>query len=220
MRRPRTGVLVKVCGITRVEDARLAVELGAGFLGFNFFPDSPRYLSPARAAEIARAVGEEARLVGVFVNARAEEIDTIADRVGLDLAQLHGDESPDLLDSLSVPAIKAFRLSADAAPPDLAAWERTWGFLFEARRKGFYGGGGRAWAYERMAGIATDKPAFVAGGVQPETARRAIELSRASGVDVCSGVEAAPGIKDRELLEAFFRYLDDGDGGAVIQDRA
>lgn len=209
---------IKVCGITRVEDARLAVDLGADFLGFNFYPESPRYLSPARALEIARAVRGETRLVGVFVNSRPAEVSEVAGRVSLDLVQLHGDEGPADLESLGVSAIRAFRLHAEARPPRLEPWAAAWGFLFEARRKGFYGGGGRAWAYERIAGLETDKPVFVAGGVRPETARRAVELSGASGVDVCSGVEAAPGIKDPDLLVAFFRQLESGNDGAVIHN--
>jgi len=209
---------IKVCGITRVEDARLAVDLGADLLGLNFYPESPRYLSPARAVEIAEAVRGETTLVGVFVNSRPAEIAEIAARVGLDLAQLHGDEEPAQLASLGVAAIRAFRLQAEAPPPRLEAWAGAWGFLFEARRKGFYGGGGRAWAYERIAGLATEKPVFVAGGVRPETARRAVELSGASGVDVCSGVEARPGIKDPELMAALFRELESRTDGSVIQD--
>jgi phosphoribosylanthranilate isomerase len=203
----QTRVRVKVCGITRLQDAELAIELGADYLGFNFYSESPRYISPARAAEIAHEVAGRVGRVGIFVDAAAAEISEIAARVGLDLAQLHGDEGPQALDSLGVGALKAFRLAAEAPPPELDPWEGAWGFLFEARQKGLYGGGGRAWAYERIAGLRTRKPVFVAGGIRPETARRAAELSGAWGVDVCSGVEASPGVKDPELLRQLFREV-------------
>lgn len=207
MNERQARVRVKVCGITRMEDAELAIELGADYLGLNFYPESPRYISPARAAEIAQEVAGRAGLVGIFVDARTAEIAEIAGRVGLVLAQLHGDEGPRALDALGIGVLKAFRLAAEAPPPALGPWEETWGFLFEARQKGLYGGGGRAWAYERIAGLETDKPVLVAGGVRPETARRAVELSGAWGVDVCSGVEASPGVKDPELLRQFFREV-------------
>jgi phosphoribosylanthranilate isomerase len=202
-----TPVRVKVCGITRLEDAELAIELGADYLGLNFYPESPRYISPTRAAEIAQEVAGRVGLVGIFVDTAAAEISEIAGRVGLDLAQLHGDEGPQALDSLGVGALKAFRLAAEAPPPELAPWAQAWGFLFEARQKGLYGGGGRAWAYERIAGLETDKPVFVAGGIRPETVRRALELSGAWGLDVCSGVEASPGVKDPNLLRQLFREV-------------
>lgn len=189
--------------MTRPEDAELAVELGADFVGLNFYQQSPRCLDNVRASEIAAAVGGGARLVGVFVNAPAATVARVAAEVGLDLLQFHGDERPAEVAPFAERAIKALRLDGPPAPDELEPWQGIWGFLVEARHAALYGGTGESWAYEMIRSLPRQQPLFVAGGLTPETVAGAVRRSGAWGVDVCSGVESAPGIKDEELLRRF-----------------
>lgn len=198
---------VKICGVTRVEDAERAVALGASYLGLNFHPPSPRYLEPEAARRIADAVRGRAELVGVFVNRPPAALEEIGQRVGLDLYQLHGDESPEQVGALASRAIKAFRIGPDWSAEELDAYRGVWGFLLEQRHPRLYGGAGESWDYRRIGQVRTDKPVFVAGGIGPENARRAWSESGAWGVDVCSGVESEPGLKDPALLTRLFEEL-------------
>jgi len=213
---------VKVCGVTTVSDARLAVELGAAYLGLNFYPGSPRHLSIERAREIADAVEGRALLVGVFVNAPASEVQEIAGAVGLDLLQFHGDESPETLEPFASRAIKAFRGSTDEAD----RFGQVHGFLFDsppaaASVSSFsplellsfsssplpLGGTGRVWDYSLLApliSLLAPRPVFIAGGIGPDNVRSALSLSGASFVDVCSRIESSPGMKDPDLLSRLF----------------
>ncbi len=206
---------VKVCGVTRPADAALAVELGAELVGVNFHPPSPRAVSPRRAAAIARAVRGRAALVGVFVRRPRAEVEEIAAAAGLDLLQFHGDEAPEELAPFAGRAVKVVRLAPGpaAAPAELAAaiagYPAAWGFLFDVRHDTLFGGTGRSWSWSALAPLAggDPRPRLVAGGVGPGNVRRALAESRADGVDVCSGVESAPGIKDPDLLERLFSEL-------------
>lgn len=203
---------VKICGITSVDDARLAVDLGADYLGLNFYPASPRYLEPERAAAIAEAVRGRVPLVGVFVNTPRQRIEAIDARVGLDHIQLHGDEGPDAVVPFGSRAIKVFRRAEPPEASELAAYGACWGYLFDVADGTRYGGTGREWSYRTLAGLATPKPYFVAGGIRPGNAARAARESGAFGVDVCSGVESAPGVKDRSKLEQLLAEVRDGQG--------
>ena len=192
--------LVKICGVVDPENARMAVELGADFLGLNFYPRSPRYVEVERAREIASAVRDlPVRLVGVFVNRPAPEIEEIESEVGLDLIQLSGDEA-------TAPfvgrAIKAFR-----GTDGTERWADAWAWLFDAPHGSLYGGTGMAWNFQDVAGIAGERRVFVAGGLGPDNVRQAIAASRPYAVDVCSRVESAPGIKDPELLRRLFQEV-------------
>jgi phosphoribosylanthranilate isomerase len=196
--------------VTRVEDAVLAVELGADYLGLNFHLPSPRCLTVERARAITAAVRGRVGVVGVFVNAGAERIREIDRAVGLDLVQLHGDEGPAQVAELGSRAIKVFRRGAAPGPDELATYAGAWGFLFDVPHAGAYGGTGVSWSYEAVAGLATDRPFFIAGGIRPGNARAALGASRAWGLDVCSGVESRPGIKDGKLLKRLFLEVGDG----------
>lgn len=195
--------LVKICGVTRIEDARRAVELGADLVGLNFWPRSPRYLTPEQALPVAKAVRGRAKVVGVFVDPPPGEPEAVAEAVGLDLVQFHGDEGPERLAPWGARAIQVFRLSGPPAPEELAAYPEVWGFLFDVRHPD-YGGTGEAWEYGTLSGLELPRPFLVAGGIGPENARRALESSGAAGIDVCSGVETAPGIKDGECMQRLF----------------
>ncbi len=207
-----SGTLVKVCGVVDPANARLAAEMGAAFLGLNFYRPSPRYVEPGRAREIAEAVRsvsreDSVRIVGVFVNASASEIEEIDGRVGLDLIQLSGDETPGLAASFAGRLVKAFRNGGEPAADDLAGWEEAWGWLFDAPHGTLYGGTGEGWAYGGVARLARERRIFLAGGLGPDNVRGAIEASRPFAVDVCSRVESAPGIKDPELLLRLFEEV-------------
>lgn len=215
---------IKICGVTRTADARLAAELGADLLGLNFHPPSPRCVHPARAREIAAAVGGRIPLVGVFVNRPPGEIEELVETVGLDLVQLHGDEPPEEVARFGARAIKVFRRETPPEAEELARYPQVWGFLFDVPHESLYGGTGRSWAYEAVVGR-PDLPqrvggraVLIAGGVSPDNVagiRAAVEAAGfgddlSVGVDVCSGVESAPGIKDRERMERLFSEVRDG----------
>lgn len=197
MSRPR----VKICGVTRVEDAELAIELGADFLGLNFYPASPRYLDLEAARGIARAVGDRARLVGVTVNAEAAVIEEVLRFV--ELVQFHGEEEPATVRPWATRAIKVLRPEVGEAD-GVERYPGVWGFLLEPHRPG-YGGSGRPWDYASAVLPATDRPVFLAGGINPDNVRRA--ATGAWGVDVCSGIESRPGIKDAGLMKRLFSEL-------------
>jgi phosphoribosylanthranilate isomerase len=205
-------MIVKICGITTLEDGLAAIQAGADWLGFNFFPPSPRYLSPAACAEICvqlRAQFPQIVLVGVFVDSAPKEIETIEDGCGLDLAQLSGSEPPEHLALLGQRAFKALR-PADAA--ELQALIKRYpprstapAYLLDAYHPSEYGGTGRRADWQLAAGLARQAPILLAGGLRPENVAAAVAQVNPWGVDVASGVESAPGRKDASLMQAFVR---------------
>jgi phosphoribosylanthranilate isomerase len=204
------AVKVKICGVTDPSNALAAVEMGADYLGLNFYPGSPRFLTLERAREIADAVRGRVPLVGVFVNAAPGEIAETAGQVGLDLVQLSGDEAPETVAPFAARAIKVFRAGHLPGHAELAAWSAVWGVLIDAPHRGLYGGTGEAWDYEAAIGLA-GRRVFLAGGIGPDNARRAVEAARPWAIDVCSRVESAPGIKDPELLRRLFQEVRHGE---------
>ncbi|HEX9945237.1 MAG TPA: phosphoribosylanthranilate isomerase [Thermoanaerobaculia bacterium] len=206
------GVKVKVCGVTDPANAAAAVELGADYLGLNFYAGSPRFVEVARAREIAGAVGGRVPLVGVFVNAAAAEVEEIAGRVGLDLVQFSGDEGPEALAPFAGQAIKAFRTGALPGRGEIAAYGALWGILIDAPHGSLYGGTGAVWDYGSIAdGAGVAERLFLAGGIGPDNARRAVASVRPWAIDVCSRVESSPGIKDLELLRRLFEEVRHGE---------
>jgi len=205
-------VKIKVCGVTSPADALAAAELGADYLGLNFYRASPRYVEPGQALAIAEAVRSSSRevpLVGVFVNASRAEVESIDESVGLDLLQFHGDEEPGFVAPFAGRAINAFR--GLPGPDELAAWDAVWGILVDAPHDTLYGGTGAAWDYGRVASMASDRRLFLAGGLGPDNARRAAESVRPYAIDVCSRVESRPGSKDLELLRRLFQDVRHGE---------
>jgi len=203
--RPR----VKICGLTRVEDALLAAELGADLLGLNFFSGSPRCLTVAAARRIAAAVGGRVPLVGVFVNAGREELERIRTEIGLALLQLHGDEPDELVRELGPAALKVFP-GAEEAERRLAEFPAAWGFLIDSGDRLRYGGTGESWEWRRLALPASGQPVLIAGGIGPDNARAALAATGAAGIDVGSRVESAPGIKDPLRLRRLFEEIEHG----------
>jgi phosphoribosylanthranilate isomerase len=204
------AVRIKVCGITTPADALAAVELGADYLGLNFYRASPRYVEPGRALEIAEAVRGRVELVGVFVSSPRAEVEEIDRRVGLDLLQFHGDEEPGFVAPFAPRAIKAFRTGGPPGAEELALWSEVWGILIDAPHDARYGGTGAAWDYGTLS-PGTPGRLFLAGGLGPGNARRAVESVRPYAIDVCSRVESHPGIKDLELLRRLFQEVRHGE---------
>jgi len=205
-----TAVKVKVCGVTDPANALSAAEMGADYLGLNFYPGSPRFVDLERAVEIADAVRGRTGLVGVFVDAPAAEVERIAGRVGLDLVQLSGSEGPEAVAPFAGRAIKAFRSGGVPGGEELEAYGAVWGVLIDAPHARLYGGTGIAWDYGSLAGEAgglAGRRLFLAGGLGPDNVRSAVAAARPWAVDVCSRVESAPGIKDLELLRRLFQEV-------------
>jgi phosphoribosylanthranilate isomerase len=199
--------LIKICGITRPRDARLAADLGADLLGLNFVKESPRCLDVERALAVANEVRGQLKLVGVFVNQPAHEVERIAAAVDLDLLQFHGDEDSEYVRPFGRRAIKAFRVGQDFSAEELTSYEGVWGYLFDALHPTLFGGTGRQWPYEAIAHLSTTRPVLVAGGIGPETACDALLRSGASGIDVCSGLESSLGVKDPPMMRKLFSEI-------------
>ena len=204
--RPR----VKICGVTTKSDALRAVGLGADYLGLNFHPPSPRYVKPLEATKIAEAVRGNVYLVGVFVNRPAAEVAAILDEVGLDLVQLHGDETAADVEAFAGRSIKAFRVEKRFEADLVKGYEAAWGYLVDYRDSRLYGGSGRSWDFSSLYDARLAKPTFIAGGLGPENVRQAMTAANPWGIDVCSGVESAPGKKDGRLVERLFKEIRDG----------
>lgn len=201
---------VKVCGITRREDALAALSAGATALGFVFWPKSPRSVTPAQAAAIIGVLPYGTTAVGVFVNQPAEEIDAAVRTAGLTAIQLHGDETPDLLPALHRPVLKAVPLAgAEAA---LTAWPESVLLLVDAHDPVRRGGTGTVVDWPAAAAVARRRRMVLAGGLRPENVREAVRMVRPFGLDVSSGVEDAPGVKSVSKLMAFFEQVRAADG--------
>lgn len=199
---------IKICGLTRLEDALLCADLGADFLGFVFVPSSPRYVEPERAAGIVEAVRARSvtpQFVGVFRDASAGYIEEIAALAHLDLAQLHGAETNDDIRALPVPAVKSFRIG-DALPDTTAFPDAAW-LLFDAYDERHGGGTGRRFDWSLLALFPRTKPFLLAGGITPENVGAAISLVRPDAIDVASGVESEPGIKDEAKVYSLFQRI-------------
>lgn len=196
---------VKVCGITRAEDAAAAVEAGADMLGFNFYPKSPRFIRPEDAAPIVASLPRRVLAVGIFVDADSAAVEDALAKAKLGLLQFHGNESPEYCRRFAVPAMKALRVAsfADlerAAVPYPDGW-----LLADTADPTRYGGTGKALPIEPVARDLARR-LFVAGGLAPDTVTDVVRRLRPLGVDVCSGVERAPGIKDHALLRDFVTH--------------
>jgi phosphoribosylanthranilate isomerase len=196
-------MLVKICGITRAEDAILAAEAGASAVGFVFWPGSPRYVDPFRARAIAAQLPPFVTTVGVFVNQGADYIKGVASLVRLGAVQLHGDETPADAAALPMPVIKA--LTAGAAR--LEDWPARTTVLLDAHDPARRGGTGQTIDWNAAAAIAAARRIVLAGGLTPDNVGDAVARVRPFGIDISSGVECAPGIKDPQRIRALFAAL-------------
>ncbi len=195
---------IKVCGIKTIHAALEAIDAGADYLGFNFYPKSVRFVDKITCMQITTALKKEhltVKLVGVFVNSSANEVNNIMDTCSLDLAQLHGDESPELFAQLSPRAFKAFR----GIPSEIGSYGRidAPAFLLDAAVKGLYGGSGKTADWSTAAELAKRFQLFLAGGLNPKNVAAATRNVQPWGVDVASGVETGAGEKDASKMKAF-----------------
>jgi phosphoribosylanthranilate isomerase len=200
-------VRVKICGITNLADAKLAVDLGADALGFNFYEKSVRNISPANAYKIIRSLPQKIEAVGVFVNWSPEAVIALARAVNLDTIQLHGDEPAATARKLAnnFQVTKAMRVGKGFSLSELKPFETAVrAFLFDADKSGQFGGTGHRtdWTIARRA--AKNHDIILAGGLTPENVAEAILTVRPYAVDVASGVESVPGKKSRAKLRQFF----------------
>jgi phosphoribosylanthranilate isomerase len=193
-------MILKICGITNQDDATAATRAGATAIGFNFYPKSPRYIAPERAAAIATAEG--VRRIGVFVNERRERVEEIARVASLDTAQLHGDESTaDYPESLAV--WKAFRVGPGFDLSGAGRNSRAEALVLDGPAGELYGGAGRTFDWTLAA--ASGRHIILAGGLDASNVAQAIALARPWGVDACSRLETAPGIKDHKKMNEFLQ---------------
>lgn len=203
---------VKICGLTCEEDALFAAECGADFLGFIFVEDSPRFIDADDVAKIANAVRARSnppKVVGVFRNASHERMRDVASRATLDLLQLHGTESDDdirtLGGALGVPAIKT--LHVGAALPDTTAHANASWLLFDTYNDRLAGGTGKRFDWSLLTQFERSKPFFLSGGITPENAAVAISTVRPDAIDLASGVESSPGVKDHAKIAQLFERV-------------
>lgn len=194
---------MKICGITRSEDAAVAVEAGARALGFVFWPKSPRFIDPYRARAIARALPPFVTTVGVFVDQPLEYVNDVASLVRLGAVQLHGDEDPSYAARLLMPIIKAVSPESHA----LAQWPPTTMVLVDAIDPATRGGTGRTVDWKKAASLARQRRVLLAGGLTPENVAEAVARVRPFGIDVSSGVERLPGVKDPAKIQALFESV-------------
>lgn len=202
---------IKICGITRPEDARVAVQSGADALGLVFYPKSPRAVSLAQAAEIAAAVPAFVTLVALFVDETAERVSRVLESVPIDTLQFHGDEDEAFCAQFARPWIKALRVRPDT---DLVAscqrYASARGILLDAWQEGVPGGTGKTFDWSLISS-GLPLPLLLAGGLNPANVGSAIEAARPFAVDVSGGVEAKPGIKDPEKIRQFIAAVQTAD---------
>jgi phosphoribosylanthranilate isomerase len=197
---------VKICGITRLEDAHAAVAAGANALGFVFWPKSPRHVDAQRVRSIVATLPRDVMAIGVFVNQPAGDVNGVAEDVGLGAVQLHGDEGADYVRLISRPVIKAVAVG-DANSAGFAAWMDGVRILLDVHDPVKRGGTGRTIDWTMAAEIASRREIVLAGGLTPENVGSAIARVRPYGIDVSSGVEVSPGIKDPERIKALFEAV-------------
>jgi phosphoribosylanthranilate isomerase len=195
-------VRVKICGITNLEDALMAVEAGADALGFVFFRGSPRFISPEQAAAIIRRLPPFVQMVGLFVNEDLATVNKVVGQSGLDLVQLHGEESPDYCTGVKRRIIKAFRVKDASTLDDMTNYHVA-ACLLDAWSPAAHGGTGTTFNWDIAARAAASHRIILAGGLTPDNVAEAIATVNPYAVDVSSGVESAPGKKDATLIRAF-----------------
>lgn len=208
---PDKRTRVKICGITTLEDARFISGALADFIGFIFFEDSPRYVDPSRAGAIANWI-EGPQKVGVFVNQPLDEVNEIAKRTGMDLVQLHGNESPEYCSMIQLPIIKVFHISDETDPEQLKVKLEEYAdlaeyYLFDTKLEEKWGGTGKTFDWTLLENEITEVPTILSGGLNDENIEEAIRRVDPFAVDLSSSLEEAPGLKDFEKVEHFFEKM-------------
>ena len=215
MRQAQLRTRAKICGITRAQDINAVVQAGADAIGLVFFPPSPRHVSIEQAQVLAKSVPPYVQLIGLFVNASAEEIQTVLDSVPLDVLQLHGDESPEQCQQIALHCKRRW-YKAIQVKPDLDILTEIQRYqavgasavLLDAWHPDLKGGTGHCFDWNQFPQL--DIPLILAGGLTPENVSDAIDTTAAFAVDVSGGVESAKGIKDQQLIEKFMQGVQRG----------
>ena len=208
---------IKVCGITTLEDAKEAIQIGVDAIGFIFAESSPRYISPEKAKEIAAQLPPFISLVGVFVDGDAVEVEEIIDYCGLTHVQLHGSEDPEYCQKLAQSAtpcrlIKAFRVGPHTMAADFTPYEESVkGFLLDTYVKDQEGGTGKTFDWSIIESLRLKQPVLLAGGLGPDNVTEAIRAVRPFAIDVNSGVEDEPGRKNSDKLRQLVRLVREAD---------
>ncbi|XWN38243.1 MAG: phosphoribosylanthranilate isomerase [Balneola sp.] len=197
---------IKICGISNLEDGRFASGLFVDYLGFIFYDKSPRYIEPAKAGAIINWL-EGPEKVGVFVNQPLDEVNATAKETGLDLVQLHGNETPEYCELIEKPIIKAFHITLDSTKESLQEKINQYNdivdfFLFDSKVGDQWGGTGKTFDWDIVKDL-TSKPFFLSGGLNSDNVKKAIETLDPYAVDISSSIEEEPGLKDLEKMEIF-----------------
>lgn len=198
------AITLKICGITNWADAKRAVDVGADLLGFNFYGPSPRFVTVSDAKRIVKRLPHDVKAIGIFVNDDLDDIEDIASMVGLEGVQLHGEEPRQQVAQLARrwPVIKAFRVKPGFRVGSLRGYEKAYAFLLDGFNRKARGGTGESFDWSVARRASRYGRVFVAGGITPENVAQAIAEADPDGIDVCSGVESAPGKKDAAKLRA------------------
>lgn len=195
-------IRVKICGITTNEDAAYAVYEGVSALGFNFYPKSPRYIDPDKAAKIIAGLPPFVSAVGLFVNEAEETVSEIVNVTGIDTLQFHGDESPEYCDLFShLRTIKAFRIQTAKDLEKLAHFDVN-AYLLDSYHPEQYGGTGLSFAWQMLESVDSVRRSrlVIAGGISPDNVGQLMGHIKPYAIDLCSGVEHSPGVKDHSLV--------------------
>lgn len=201
-----TDPILKICGLTTLEQSIECFNLGAHWLGFNCYPRSKRYLPPDALIAISQKLPVQSVKVGVFVNETAEKVNALALAAKLDWVQLHGDETPEYCQKIQTPYFKAFRLSKNWNMDVLKKFPAH-PFLVDAYDPHEYGGTGDCCDWQLANQLSTHGDLILAGGLTPNNIQQALNQVQPYGVDVCSGVESSPGVKDLDQVETFIQLI-------------
>ena len=210
---PDNRTNVKICGITNLEDARFISGALADYIGFIFYPKSPRYVEPAKAGAIINWL-EGPGKVGVFVNQPLDDVNSIAKQTGIDYVQLHGNESVEYCELVEKPIIKVFHVEDNTTAEELHQTVIPYldvaeFFLFDTKVGDQWGGTGQTFDWSIIADISELKPFFLSGGLHTDNVKEAIRSVSPYAVDLSSGLEESPGLKDFEKIEHFFDVMRD-----------
>ena len=205
------NIPVKICGITSQKDAKIAVNYGASAIGLIFFQSSPRYVDPKKVKSWILDIPKNVKKVGVFVNEKIKNIHNIARELNLDFIQLHGAESSEFCDKMIKPVIKVFRVGDDFDSTVLNDYQVA-AFLFDTYKKGRPGGSGENFNWDLITDLKTNAPIILSGGLNAGNILDGIKAVNPSAVDINSGVEFTPGIKDDVKVENIFTKLENTKG--------
>jgi phosphoribosylanthranilate isomerase len=208
-----TAIRTKICGITKILDAKVACEAGADAIGLNFYPKSKRFVDVKAAAEIANSIEGQIAVFGVFVNATIDDVEETCSQVQLSHIQFHGDEKPEIVKATTarisgksiVRAVRVLNNGFEKAQLEINRWQDAGSdmILLDAGSLDSFGGTGKKLDWSQLDSLSFEVPWMLAGGLDPTNVAGAISIAKPAGVDVASGVEAEPGVKDAAMVHKF-----------------